>query len=93
VTRENGRPTWESGPAEEEPIKGSSAATLPRAIHEYAEELLEEVLGAKTLEPATVWDIHKAVAEGQTASWGTFKIAVPYGSVKIVSAEMQQGRR
>jgi hypothetical protein len=45
--------------------------------------LLEEVLGAETLNPATVWDMHKAAAEGQTISWATFKIAVPYGSIKI----------
>jgi hypothetical protein len=49
----------------------------------YDVQLLAEVLGAETLNPATVWDLHLAIADGQTITWGTFKIAVPYGSIKI----------
>ena len=30
MTKKNGRPTWESGPAEEEPIKESSSASVPQ---------------------------------------------------------------
>jgi hypothetical protein len=79
----NYRPAGNRAADENAPSEGLSAATLPPGTYEYALHLLEEVLGAESLNPATVWDLQKALAEGQAISWGTFKFVPPYGSVKI----------